>query len=323
MGVCMSRSRRQRSLTIGARRLAALLALAALTSAASATAAAAADRGLIVIPTPASGPVLSYFRLSVARGAGAPAGSILLRNTSASTLTIALGAVDGRTLDTLGSSYAPPGSRRHGATRWVRVGKRRVGLEALHQRAETARRGAAIASVVRYVIGVEARVPGARHAKIQFTGARVERQPSALVFLLDARNRGNAILQNVAGKALVTRGKRRVASIVLGPGTFVTRSRIAYPVPAPGERPAQGTVYRVRAYLRYAGGIARLDTLVRFGQADALRQQTYGGPKLPSHGSSLPAWLVALLAAAVLYGLFMTLLLLRRRRRPVASSGAQ
>jgi hypothetical protein len=198
-----------------------------------------------------------------------------------------------------------------------------VGLEALHPRAETARRGAAIASVVRYVIGVEARVPGARHAKIQFTGARVERQPSALVFLLDARNRGNAILQNVAGKALVTRGKRRVASIVLGPGTFVTRSRIAYPVPAPGERPAQGTVYRVRAYLRYAGGIARLDTLVRFGQADALRQQTYGGPKLPSHGSSLPAWLVALLAAAVLYGLFMTLLLLRRRRRPVASSGAQ
>jgi hypothetical protein len=342
----MQRSRVLSRHAAATRRVPAVLALAAAMAACEPAPAGAAGGGLIVVPTPASGPPLSYFRLSAARGAAAPAGTIVLRNTSTRALSIAVSVVDGRTLDTLGSTYAPPGRRPTGVTRWVRVGRRRVTLaagasvpvsvsvlvprrarpgdylagvsiEALHQQAETSRRGVSIASVVRYVIGVEATVPGARHAKLQFTGARVERQPSALVFLLKARNRGNVILQNVAGKALITRGSRTVANVPLGPGTFVTRSKIAYPIPAPGERPAEGTAYRVRAYLKYAGGIARLDTLVHFGGADARRQQAYTG-KTPGHSSGLPAWLLALLGAAVLYGLAMTLLLLRRRNRPAA-----
>jgi hypothetical protein len=341
----MPRPRRGLTYLASARRATALVALAAAAAASSSAAlAAGSSSGLIVIPTPASGPALSYFHVSVARGGSAGAGAIVLRNTSQRTLRVALSAVDGLTLNTLGSTYAAPGSPRHGATRWVRVARRQVRLaagatvpvavtvavprrarpgdylagvsiETLHQHAETARHGEAIASVVRYVIGVESSIAGRRKAKLAFTGATLERQPSALVFLLDAGNRGNVILQNVAGKALITRGSRTVASVPLGPGTFVTKSSIAYPIPAPGERPAQGTVYRVRAYLKYAGGIARLDTQVRFGAADAQRQQTYGG-KPAGRGSSLPAWLVALLGVAVLYGLAMTVLVLRRRHRP-------
>ncbi|HWX74810.1 MAG TPA: hypothetical protein VNZ05_05850 [Solirubrobacteraceae bacterium] len=345
----MARPRRHRTGLAIARRTGALLVLSASLWA---PAPAGATGGLIVVPTPASGPVLSYFRLSVRRASAAPAGSIVLRNTSPRTLNVALSVVDGQTLDTLGSAYASPGSRAHGATRWVYLAKRRVTLgpgasapvavsvfaprrarpgdylagvsvEALNQKAETAHRGATIASVVRYVIGVEATVPGARHSKLQFTGARVERQPSALAFLLLARNRGNVILQNVQGRALVTDGKRTVASVALGPGTFVTRSSISYPIPARGERPHEGTVYRVRAYLRYAGGIARLDTLVRFGRADAARQQTYARPSSPSHGSGVPAWLLALLGAAFLYGLAITVILLRRRRDSAVGAGAR
>ena len=86
-----------------------------------------------------------------------------------------------------------------------------------------------------------------------------------------------------------------------------------------------GTVYRVRAYLRYAGGIARLDTLVRFGRADALRQQLYGGPKASASG--LPAWLVALLSVlgVALFSLGAVLLVRRRRggeRSPVRTIDA-
>jgi hypothetical protein len=334
-------------------RAAALLALAAAFAIAQPIADSfAGSDGLIVIPRPASGAALSYFKLSAGRGKAAQAGVLQLKNQSSRTLRVALSPVAGQTLDTLGSTYAARSSRRAGPARWLRLGKRRVTLapgavegvpvsvlvprkarpgdylagvsvEALGQKSESGTRGVSIASVVRYVIGVETSVPGARHAKIRFTGASVERQPSALTFLLDARNRGNVILQNVAGKALITKGARRVANVPLGPGTFVTRSSIAYPIPTPREHPREGTTYRVRAYLRYAGGIARLDTLVQFGHADALRQQGYGGPKAPGGGSSLPGWLIALLAAAVLYGVAMTVILLRRRRHPAPNAGAR
>jgi hypothetical protein len=352
MGVCMTRPPRYRQSSFRTR-AAALLALAAAFAAwQPVTDGFASSVGLIVIPRPASGVVLSYFKLSAIRGRASQAGTVILKNQSSRPLRVALSSVVGQTLDTLGSTYAPRGSRRPGPARWLRLGKRKVTLqpgaaepvpvsvlvprkarpgdylagvsvEALGQKTESGTRGVSIASVVRYVIGVETTVPGARRPKIQFTGARVERQPSALSFLLDARNRGNVILQNVAGKALITRGRRTVAKVALGPGTFVTRSSIAYPIPTPREHPREGTVYRVRAYLRYAGGIARLDTLVRFGRADARRQQAYGRGKSSGHGSGPAAWLIALLAAALLYGAFMTALLLRRRREPAASPGAR
>jgi hypothetical protein len=95
----------------------------------------------------------------------------------------------------------------------------------------------------------------------------------------------------------------------------VTGTSIAYPILTPHERPREGTVYRVRAYLRYAGGTARLDTLVRFGPAAALSQQIYGGPKA-GRSSGPPGWLVAALAVLGigLAGLAVYLFLARRRR---------
>jgi hypothetical protein len=65
--------------------------------------------------------------------------------------------------------------------------------------------------------------------------------------------------------------------------------------------------------MRYQGGVARLDTLVRFGRADALRQQTFGGPKAPTN-HRLPL-LLAIIAALVLALAALAAALLRRRRR--------
>jgi hypothetical protein len=320
-----------------------------------APAQAAATPSLIVIPKPASGSSLSYFKLSLGYGHLTPAGTIGLRNPTGRALHVVLDPVAGKTIDTLGSTYGLPASSARGPAAWLKVERRRVTLapgemavvpvsvltprttqpgdylagvavEQLGQAQITARRGVAAASVVRYAIGVEASLPGPRHPLIQFTGARLERQPAGLAFLLDARNPGNVILQSVAGSALLTRGSRVVAHVPLGPGTFVTGTSIAYPILTPRERPRQGTVYRVRAYLRYAGGIARLDTLVRFGRADALRQQLYGGPKA-SASSGLPGWLVALLSVlgAALFSLGAAFLVRRRRagaRSPVRTIDA-
>jgi hypothetical protein len=309
--------------------------------------------GLIVVPHSSTQPVLSYLRLQAEPGQEKQAGAIELRNMGATRLRVALTAVDGETLSTLGSGYAAPGSRAHRSTRWLRLGERvvtlapqesavvpvsvavpvsaspgdylsGVSIEALEQATKsTPRKGISIASVDRYVIGVEVSLPGPRRPLILFTGAEVQRQPSALTFLLLARNPGNVILQNTHGRAVITDGRRTVASVALGPGTFVTGTSIVYPIPTPSEHPQQGAVFRVRAYLRYPGGIARLDSLVGFGRAAALSQQAYGGPKAPAQGSSGPhTWL--LVGLGVIGGLlvlcFFLLLLGRRRgrlRRPV------
>jgi hypothetical protein len=97
-------------------------------------------------------------------------------------------------------------------------------------------------------------------------------------------------------------------------GTFVTQTSIAYPVTAFRERPTQGTRYRIVAWMRYAGGIARLDTLVTFGHRQAALQQQYTH-RSPSASGGTPWWKIAGVAAVILYALFTTILLLRRRSR--------
>jgi hypothetical protein len=304
--------------------------------------ALAGEPGLIVSPHPAGQTGLSYFRLTVRNGRPAQAGTIELRNPSSKPMRVVLAAVDGQTLGTLGSSYAPGGTKAHDSTRWLRLGGRKVSIgphasivvrvsvaapkkakpgdylagvsiEQLGQGAKTsAKHGIAIASVVRYAIGVEMTVPGRRRPSIVFTGATVQRQPAGPVFLLLARNRGNVILTNVHGTAVVTSGHR------LGPGTFVSHTSIEYPLPAYHERPSEGARYRVRALLRYEGGVARLDTNVAFGRAQAVTQRTYERPAAGHRGTAW--WKIAGVALLVAYAFGASLLLLRRRR--VAGGGA-
>jgi hypothetical protein len=335
--------RRRRSLSTG-RSAGALLALAfAWALHLTPPARAASSPGLVVIPVPASGPALSFFKLLAQRGHAARAGTIGLHNPSARQLRVVLDPVAAQTIDTLGSTYAPAGSSTHGPASWLRVGRRAVTLapgqtttvpisvavprmakpgdylagvsvEALDQQAQNVKRhGVSIASVERYAIGIETSLPGARHPAIQFTGAALQRQPAGLTFLLKARNSGNVILQGVQGAVRITRAGHTVLSQPLGPGTFVTATGIAYPIPAFHETPIQGTRYRITAELRYPGGIARLNTTVTFGHRQAVIQQQYGGPRVSGGGTVW--WKIALLVAAILYGLATTGLLLRRRAR--------
>jgi hypothetical protein len=235
----------------------------------------------------------------------------------------------------------------HGPARWTRLSSRRVvlaprgnatvvvgalprgnagpgdylsgiGVQALGSPQQARVRGnVAISSVARYAVGLELQLPGPRHPLIHLTGADVRRDPAGVSFSILARNPGNVILQGVHGSALVTQGQRVAARFPLGPGTFVTGTSIAYPIPTPGEHPHQGAVYRVRAVLRYPGGVARLDTRVRFGRADALRQQAFGGPKAPG-GDGFPVLAVVIAAVALALAALGGSLLWRRRVGVVA-----
>jgi hypothetical protein len=322
-----------------------VLVCAAVCLCGTAAAQSAGPAGLVVIPHPASRLGLSYFKLGARPGQKVQAGTVELRNPTARTQRVVLAAVDGVTLDTLGSTYRPPGSRSHGSTLWLRIARHTVAvpargsavvpiaiavprgaragdylsgvsIEALHQRVpSSSRQRMSVASAVRYAIGVEISLPGPRHPLIRFTAAKLASEPTGLVFTLDAGNLGNAILLGVHGHVRIARGDHTILSRPIDPGTFLAHTAIAYPVPAFGQQPGEGTGYQVRAWMRYRGGIARLDTSVDFGHRAAVLQQSYGGHAQAGGKAAVAWWKAALLAAALLYGLLTTILLLRRRRR--------
>jgi hypothetical protein len=300
---------------------------------------------MIVEVHPASGEVKSYFDVGARPGRTVSAGSLEIRNLRNRKVSVLLDPVDGLTASTLGSAYRVRGTKRRGATRWMRLSDRRVelaprgsarvnvsvrpsssakpgdylsgiGVQAAGRGRESKPRGnVAIASVQRYAVGVLVRLPGPRHPLIRFNGARVEREAAGVTFYLSAGNRGNVVLQDVKGRHTITQDGRVVARGPLGPGTFVTGTSIDYPILVPRERAREGSEYRVRAFLRYRGGIARLDTLVRFGHRSAVRQERLGGPAAEDSGGRMLKLLIAAATALALLGILAFLLLRRRSRR--------
>jgi hypothetical protein len=319
-----------------------IVAAGVLSLAPAATAAPAPP--MVVVVHPASGEVKSFFDFEARAGQSTSAGTLELKNRLRREVTVLLDPVDGLTASTLGSAYSVRGTPASGPARWTRLSDRRavlgpratakvdvtvlppegaksgdylsgIGVQALGSERETKPKGnVAISSVQRYAVGLLVRLPGPRHPLIRFTGARVAREAAGVTFYLSARNRGNVVLQDVWGRQTITQGERVVASGPIGPGTFVTGTSIDYPVLTPREHPRERTEYRVRAVMRYRGGIARLDTLVRFGHASAVRQEELGGPDASSDGGIL-GFLLGAVAGAALLGLALFLFLWRRRRK--------
>lgn len=289
-----------------------------------------------------SGLVSPYFQLQATPGRTVTAGSLQVVNPGSQAVTVQLSPVNALTTNTLGSAYALPGTAISGPTTWLRLSRPSmriaprssqsvtvsldvpasatpgdylsgVSVLALGQ-ADTANvtHGVAIGQIDRYGIGVETSLPGPRYPAIHFTGASVTREPAGLAFLLAAGNTGNVILKNVHGWVKVTSGNRVVSAATIQPGTFVSATSISYPVLSRTEQSTPGSAYRVQAALFYQGGVARLDQMVVFSHAAAVRQQNYGGRKLPQ--SSPPwIWILLVLVAIALAAGIRTLLVLRRR----------
>src|SRR3954454_18453165 len=318
---------------------------AALAAALAPCSAAAAPPPITVAVHSASGAGTSYFTLTGAPGATARAGTLEIDNQRRKRVVVRLDPVAGLTASTLGSAYTTPEAAVSKQATWMQLPSRRfvlsrrghaivpvtvrvpgatspgdylsgVSVEALGQGRTTRMRGnIAVSSVQRYAVGLLVSVPGPRHSLIQITSARVAREPAGLTFYLHARNAGNAILKNVRGWVLITRGRRVVARTAIGPGTFVTATSIDYPVLVPREQPREGASYRVRALMRYRGGVARFDNKVSFGHKAAQAQQDFGGRPLSDGRSGIPIWLVVLsFGVAFFAGLLGLLLFLRRRR---------
>jgi hypothetical protein len=325
--------------------LGSLLAVAAT----AATTASAQSPTVLVKVHQASGLVSPYFQLAASPGKHVDAGSLEVVNPTSRTITVRLDPVDGITTDTLGSAYAQTDGAIHGATTWLHLSRGRlviprhssasvtvsievpatavagdylggVSVEALGQsQAAKVTRGVAVGETDRYAIGVELKLPGPRHPAVRLTGATVSREPAGLVFHVNASNAGNVILRNVHGWVRVTTGSRVVSAATVTPGTFVSGTSISYPLAASREQPTPGASYRVRALLRYDGGVARLDTNVVFSHAAAVKQQNYGGRKLPK---STPPWRWLLVLVLLLVLAAVSRKLIRHRRRPLSRADA-
>jgi hypothetical protein len=330
------------NLPFGRKLLAALVLLAPLCLT---TPAWASSPAVFVQVHQTSGLVSPYFQLKASPGKMVSAGSLQIVNPGAQPVAVQLAPVNALTTNTLGSAYQLQGTALDGPTTWLRLGRESitiaprssqsvtvsldvpasatpgdyltgVSVQALGQ-AQTASvsHGVAIGEIDRYAIGVEATLPGPRYPAVHFTGASVTREPAGLAFLVAASNTGNVILKNVHGWVKVTSGHRQVSAATITPGTFVSDTSISYPLLARTEEPTPGSTYRVQAELVYQGGVARLDQTVVFSHAAAVKQQNYGGRKLPQ---ASPPWLWILITLGALALAAGVVVLVARRRRPLS-----
>jgi hypothetical protein len=326
------------------RRLPLVLLSLVAAGAVSAATASAQSPTVIVKVHQASGIVSPYFQLAARPAKISNAGSLEVVNPTSRTVSVRLDPVAAITTDTLGSAYAQTDTSVHGAATWLNLSRRLiviprhasasvsvsvdvpatatagdylagVSVEALGQ-SQTAKvtRGLTIGETDRYAIGVEVKLRGPRYPAVKLTGATVTREPAGLVFHVNASNTGNVILKNVHGSVRVTNGNRVVRTATVSPGTFVSGTSISYPLAAAREEPTPGSSYRVQAALHYDGGVAHLDTRVVFSHAAAVKQQNFGGRKLPK---STPPWRWLLLLVVLLALAAVSRKLIRSRRRPL------
>jgi hypothetical protein len=325
----------------------AALGVAITGSACAATAARGTDSAtppFVVVVQPATGQTGDYFNTSAKPGTTIHAGALILRNTGGRAVRALLVPVDALTASNLGSTYKVLGTPPHGPTLWTHLSKRRltlgphasatvavsvrvpagakpgeylsgVSIQARKPSVRTrrVRSNVEIASIVRYAVGVEIRIPGPLHPAVTLSRVTLQRQPRGLAFLVDATNSGNEILKNVTGTVLVTRSGGRVVQVPIGPGTFVTATSIQLAALSLQQQVAQGTVFHVHATVHYGGGSAKLDRDVTFGSREAQLQQEFGGRKVASSGGT--SWAAIAAGGALLLAFLIALALLLRRRR--------
>jgi hypothetical protein len=287
---------------------------------------------------------VSWFIVDGRPGAKRVVGRLLVRNGERRPLRVTIDPVRGVTAKNLGSAYEVRGAHARGAALWTHLSARKltigprstatiavslavpagatpgdhlsgIAVEARGEdRAIGGRATAAVASALRFVVGLQVALPGARRPHVVVDDVRVERYPSGVTFVARARNDGNAILHHVRGELVARRDGRTVFKQTLGPGAFITHSELQWEALAGRERPAEGTRYDVNVVLHYAGGDARIARVVTFGKRQARIQQDYLAPgAAPTRTrGGLAMWVIGAVGAALL-GVVVVVWRVRRR----------
>lgn len=173
-----------------------------------------------------------------------------------------------------------------------------------------------IHAITRLAVAVELKLPGPTHAALRAGRAAFIAEPSGTSVTLPVYNTGNLLIPGTTGHLTLTQGTRVLRQMPILLTSFIPRTQIEIPVPLTGT-PVEGT-YRLRGVLRPRNApLVRIDTLVTFGTSQAKAVQQATGQKAIA-GTSIPAWILAVLALAVLVTLLAVTALLRSRRRPTS-----
>jgi hypothetical protein len=336
------------------RRLVAFACGASALIGASPTAAVAAPPRIDVKAqqlTPKGYMAVSWLNVGGRAGRRSEAGRLLVRNAERRPVRVTIDPVRGLTARNLGSAYEVRSPRPSRSARWTRLSARRLTIPARSTRAidlsfavpgnarpgeylsgvaveargarskPTAAARVAVASTMRFVVGTQVNLPGARRPHITLDDVRVERYPAGVTFVARARNDGNTILTDVKGEIVARRHGRTVLRQPIGPGAFISNTELNWDALAPKERPAEGTDYDVTAVLRYNGGVARTTKTVTFGKRQAKTQREYTAPTpgAAARGSGVLPIAIGGGAGALLLAALLAAAARRRRVRPLTA----
>jgi hypothetical protein len=167
------------------------------------------------------------------------------------------------------------------------------------------------------ILAVQVNLPGPRVEKLNLTSVAPGPAEGFQTLLVGMRNEGNRLLKGTGSLVVRSEDPERSKRVKFKVDTFVPHTRIADPIPVPGQALPAGH-YDAVVHVTYGRGhVARLAT--SFTISDKQIEQTFGsssqGPPSVDSSSILPLILAAL--GALLLGFLVAWLLLRRHdRRP-------
>ncbi|MBW8059973.1 MAG: hypothetical protein FVQ78_06485 [Solirubrobacterales bacterium] len=170
---------------------------------------------------------------------------------------------------------------------------------------------------IRFALINDVRIPGPRKAALRLFDPKLELVGGKLVNVFKARNDGNVTLTDLKGWVAVLHEDSVAIRQRIDHGTIWPRTISQIRSERSELRPSAGDTFRVKAQVRYEGGVARLDETITIPADQGPKNQE----AFPEDGG-LPWWAwvaIALGAAALLAALAERR---RRRRRPLDAERA-
>ena len=229
-------------------------------------------------------PNKSYFVYEL-RADSTVSGNVLLRNNGQAPMTVHLTAVDARTSQQGGSSFANIDETPMAVATWLKLGEQQVTLEPGQERdiaftvhvpasinpgqylagisaylpandgddtSSSKNVGAHIKLQHRYVIAVQINVPGLWTSSMLIKSIDLVSQPSGTRVIARLKNDGATFLKPKGSVKIISHDGRLLIDQPIEMGTFVTGTDASYPVIWP-ETPIPGK-YQVSISLDYADG---------------------------------------------------------------------
>lgn len=173
---------------------------------------------------------------------------------------------------------------------------------------------------IRFALINDVRIPGPRKAALRLFNPKLELVGGKLVSVFKARNDGNVTLSGLEGRVAVLHEGSVAIRQRIDHGTIWPRTTSQIRSERSELQPSAGDTFRVKAQVRYEGGVARLDETITI-PADLGPKNQEAFPGDEDEGLPWWVWVAIALGAVALLGAALAEQR-RRRRRPLGAEKA-